>query len=112
MAGGSYQTGRLVAWKESGGFAGTYSPNAAFVQTVIPLAGASGPYTISLQWKANHATDGTIFAAAGTGPLYSPTRLTAEMLPTADTTLQTAAISTQEVLQGNDGVTWHDLGTG
>src|SRR5206468_2199326 len=31
--------GQPEAWKESGGFAGTFSPNAAFVQTVISVTG-------------------------------------------------------------------------
>jgi hypothetical protein len=79
ISGGAYGTGTLVAWKESGGYGGTFSPNAAFVQTVIPLQmGVS--YTITLEWKANKATGGTIYAAAGTGPTYSPTRVTAELL--------------------------------
>src|SRR5947209_4880848 len=29
------RAGQPEAWKESGGFAGTFSPNAAFVQTVV-----------------------------------------------------------------------------
>jgi hypothetical protein len=112
VVGGSYRTGTVVAWKESGGFAGTYSPNAAFVQTVISLPASGAPYTIILEWKSNHPTDGTIFAGAGNGPPYSPTRLTAELLPLSDTTVQSAAITTQEVLQRSNGVTWQDLGKG
>ena len=80
VSGGAYGTGgQVVAWKESGGFAGTFSPNAAFVQTVLPLAGST-TYTIRLVWKANHATSGTIYAAAGAGPppYFSPTRLTVQ----------------------------------
>jgi hypothetical protein len=77
ISGGAFGTGTLVAWKESGGFAGTFSPNAAFVQTVLPLA-ATTTYTVTLVWKANHATAATIYAAAGLGPLFSPTRLTAQ----------------------------------
>ena len=79
ISGGAYGTGTLVAWKESGGYGGTFSPNAAFVQTVLPLA-AGTTYTLTLEWKANKATSGTIFAAAGGGPVYSPTRLTAQLL--------------------------------
>jgi hypothetical protein len=77
VSGGAFGSGKLVAWKESGGNAGIFSPNAAFVQTVLPLA--AGTYTVALEWKANHATNGTIFAAAGLGPVYSPTRLTAQV---------------------------------
>jgi hypothetical protein len=81
ISGGVYGTGTLVAWKESGGYGGTFSPNAAFVQTVIPLQTAIS-YTITLEWKANRATNGTIYAAAGSGPApnYSPTRITAQLL--------------------------------
>jgi hypothetical protein len=71
-------TADRVGWKESGGFAGTYSPNAAFVQTMFPLA-ANTAYTARLQWKANkNAPAGTVIAGAGPiGAAYSPTRLTA-----------------------------------
>jgi hypothetical protein len=81
VSGGAYGTGTLVAWKESGGYGGTFSPNAAFVQTVLPLA-IGVNYTITLEWKANKANGGTIYAAAGTGPApnYSPTRITAQLL--------------------------------
>jgi len=82
VSGGIYTTGQLVAWKESGGFAGTFSPNAAFVQIAIPVkAGVS--YTVELKWKANIPTQGTIRAGAGLGPQFSPTSLTAEMPPTS-----------------------------
>ena len=81
ISGGAYGSGTLIAWKESGGYGGTFSPNAAFVQTVIPLA-MGVTYTITLEWKANKATSGTIYAAAGSGPApnYSPTRVTAQIL--------------------------------
>jgi hypothetical protein len=79
ISGGAYGTGTLVAWKESGGYGGTFSPNAAFVQTVIPLQMGVN-YTITLEWKANKATSGAIYAAAGAGPTYSPTRITAQLL--------------------------------
>src|SRR5260370_23831221 len=71
-------TADRVGWKESGGFAGTYSPNAAFVQTMFPLA-ANTAYTARLQWKANkNAPAGTVIAGARPiGTAFSPTRLTA-----------------------------------
>jgi hypothetical protein len=50
ITGGVYATPTLVAWKESGGFAGAYSPNAAYVETVLNLQ-ASTTYTITLVWK-------------------------------------------------------------
>src|SRR3984893_10487133 len=77
ISGGEFGTGIVVAWKESGGFSGTFSPNAAFVQAVIPLT-ASKVYTVWLGWKVNHATTGTIYAGAGLGPAFSPTRLTVQ----------------------------------
>jgi hypothetical protein len=71
-------TADRVGWKESGGFAGTYSPNAAFDQSMFPIA-ANTAYTARLQWKANKsAPAGTVIAGAGPiGTAYSPTRLTA-----------------------------------
>ncbi len=81
--GGAYPTvaGQPEAWKESGGFAGTFSPNAAYVQGVVPVA-ANSPYMFQVVWKANKdATGATLFAAAGPiGTRYSPTRLTVEMI--------------------------------
>ena len=76
----SSATQNIVAWKESGGFAGTFSPNAAFVQTVFPMTRGTA-YTVKLQWKTNKAQTGSIYAGAGPWPsgsgLGSPTRLTA-----------------------------------
>jgi hypothetical protein len=84
ISGGAYPShaGQPEAWKESGGFAGTYSPNAAFVQTVLQLV-AGVAYTITLVWKANKsATGATIWAGAGPiGGRFSPTRLTAQLIP-------------------------------
>jgi len=70
----------IVAWAESGGTA-VDSPNAAFVQAVVPMARANN-YDVRLKWKANHAGGGTIRAGAGPFPLsaglasVSPSRLT------------------------------------
>jgi hypothetical protein len=94
----------LVAWKESGGFAGTFSPNAAFVHTVYSMA-ASSTYAFKLKWKTNKRDPGGIYAGAGAGPQYSPTRLTAEVLP-AGVNPQSAAITTQQTLTSSDGVNW------
>jgi hypothetical protein len=86
ISGGAYGSGQLVAWKESGGFAGTFSPNAAYVETVQPLV-AGTAYTIKVQWKANKAGASTIWAAAGPIPAgsgtFSPTRLTGLLVATA-----------------------------
>src|SRR5207244_12418796 len=60
--------GNIVAWKESGGFAGTFSPNAAMVQTAFPMT-AGTTYHRKLQWKANkNAPSATIWAGAGAWP--------------------------------------------
>jgi hypothetical protein len=70
---------QLVAWKESGGSAGTTSPNAAFLQSVMTLV-PGNVYTFSLRWKANKPAFGATIAA-GAGPIgtqYSPTTLTVE----------------------------------
>jgi hypothetical protein len=81
VSGGAYGAGMLVAWKESGGFAGTYSPNAAFVTTDLHLQGGN-TYKAWVVWKTNrYAPSSTIWSGAGpiTGG-YSPTSLTALVL--------------------------------
>jgi hypothetical protein len=108
VTGMEYGSGTIVAWKESGGYAGTFSPNAAFVQTVIPVT-KLGLYGVELIWKSNKPTAGTIFAAAGAGPSYSPSRLTVEMVTTTPTIEASAATNTQYLLNGNDGNTWMDM---
>ena len=101
--------GAIVAWKESGGFAGTFSPNAAFVQTVYPMT-AGTTYRITLQWKANKPAGGaSIFAGAGSTAPYSPTRLTATLLPDSAGQLVTAVANQQYSLTGSDGRTWRDM---
>jgi hypothetical protein len=64
-------------WKESGGFGGTYSPNAAVAETVYSMTGGHN-YVFSLRWKTNRSASGSgasIFASAGPGAPFSPTRL-------------------------------------
>src|ERR1700730_17698868 len=105
---GLRSSGEIVAWKESGGFAGTFSPNAAYVQAVIPVT-ASTTYTVKLKWKANHPTGATIFA--GAGPIaghFSSTSLVVQALPA--TSVPTSAVSTsQYALTGSDGTNWNDI---
>jgi uncharacterized protein YkwD len=109
MSGGAYGAGRIVAWKESGGNAGTFSPNAAFVQAALPVS-AGTVYQFRLQWKANRAAPGaTIFA--GAGPIagqFSPTSLTVQVLPASTASTSTASTS-QYHLTGNDGSSWTDI---
>jgi hypothetical protein len=80
ISGGSFGSGQLVAWKESGGPA-TNSPNAAYVQTIVSLS-AGTSYTVKLRWKANTSDAGTIWAGAGPSNPFSPTRLTAVSMVT------------------------------
>jgi hypothetical protein len=72
----------LLLWKESGGFAGTLSPNAVFAQKAYEML-AGHTYVFKLKWKTNHNAPGvTIYAGAGAGtsfPTRSPTRLTVEL---------------------------------
>jgi hypothetical protein len=69
----------LLAWKESGGFAGTFSPNAAFAQTTYQMS-SGHTYVFKLKWKTNkNAPGATIYAAAGGPAPFSPTRLTIEL---------------------------------
>jgi hypothetical protein len=74
VSGGAYGSGTLVAWKESGGFAGTFSPNAAYVSTVLHLQ--PGTYFVALVYKTNRYSQEptAIFMGAGSG-FYSPTSL-------------------------------------
>jgi hypothetical protein len=67
--------GVVVAWKESGGRSGTFSPNAAMVQAVLTMT-AGQTYEVTLRWKINVASAAAI--RAGAGPLagqFSPTSL-------------------------------------
>jgi len=99
----------IIAWKESGGGAGTYSPNAAAVQTVLPLS-ANVTYSLKLEWKTNRpALGATIFAGAGplAGGQFSPTRLSVVLIPTAN--LATAVSNQQYPLANSDGATWQTM---
>ena len=102
--------GQPEAWKESGGYAGTFSPNAAFVQTAVLLKQGQS-YTVKLVWKANRkALGATIWAGAGPiGTKFSPTRLTAQLLPSSTQNLKSATINNQRTQSGSDGATWKDL---
>jgi len=101
--------GSIIAWKESGGFAGTFSPNAAFVQKVLAVTAAT-PYAIKLQWKANQPDAGSIYAGAGPiGSAFSPTSLTLVFVPTGTAVLDSAATS-QFNLVNSDGTIWQTVG--
>ncbi len=100
--------GTVSAWKESGGFAGTFSPNAPFVQTVVAATSGTA-YTAKLQWKTNIADAGTIYAGAGpVAGTYSPTRITLMFMPTGSTALDRVSTS-QYTLSNSDGATWAAL---
>ncbi|MBV8527007.1 MAG: hypothetical protein JOZ75_01695 [Candidatus Dormibacteraeota bacterium] len=100
----------LAVWKESGGSAGTYSPNAAFAQTVCVMNSGTS-YTVSLVWKANESmpTGDTIAVGAGpSGGSYSPTSLVATQEPAGN--VVTGTVSTaQYQLNGSDGSSWHPV---
>jgi hypothetical protein len=102
---------QLVAWKESGGFAGTFSPNAAFLQSAYPVTSGNS-YVFKLKWKTNKPASGTSILA-GAGPIngqFSPTRLTAHLVATAN--LATQVITAQRSLSNNDGTTWQEIDPG
>ena len=100
ISGGIYGSGQIVAWKESGGFAGTFSPNAAFVETTQPFVKAVA-YTVSVRWKTNKpATGATIVAGAGTGP-YSPTRLSTHLIVDVPVPMQ-LTVAGHDPRAGND----------
>lgn len=99
----------LLGWKESGGFAGTYSPNAAYLQAVEPMLGGH-TYVFSVKWKANtFASGATIYAGAGPiGGNYSPTRLTAHIVSSA--AFASTVTTGQYVLSGGaQANTWYEV---
>jgi len=101
----------LLAWKESGGFAGIYSPNAAFVQAVVNTLQPRHTYVIKLKWKTNRPAPGALIYA-GAGPInsaYSPTRVTAKLVPASTGYLKDAVSTTQYTLTNNDGASWVEL---
>jgi len=110
---GAFSAGKVVAWKESGGYGGTLSPNAAAVQAIIPLE-ASTAYTFKLQWKGNKPVAGGTIQAGG-GPLpgmpgqYSPTRLSVRIVPAAGNTVQGTTSNQLYGLTGSDGSAWTDM---
>jgi hypothetical protein len=97
---------QLVAWKESGGYAGTFSPNAAFVQATYSVT-AGAIYTFVLKWKSNKYVSGaTIYAGAGPiGGLFSPTRLTLQQVPSVFSSSSTQQYS----LASNNGSSWAEI---
>jgi hypothetical protein len=107
LSGGIYPTvlGQPEAWKESGGLSGTYSPNAALVQTALPVIGGV-PYTAKLQWKPNHGGSGSIHAGAGPiNKVFSPTTLIVTLVPTPVLAVNTGQFN----LSNSDGSTWQAM---
>ncbi|MBV8529381.1 MAG: IPT/TIG domain-containing protein [Candidatus Dormibacteraeota bacterium] len=106
----------LVTWKESGGSAGTFSPNAATVQGTTPVT-ANTQYTATLVWKTNTPMPSSDFIAAGAGSPghFSPTTLTALLYPdtgSTDSILQSSVSTRQYTLTasgGDDGTAWRDV---
>jgi hypothetical protein len=78
--------GTVHSWKESGGFAGTFSPNAAFIHGVFGDFLKGTTYTVKLQWKANKASPASAHIYVGAGPIpagsatFSPTRLSVQLI--------------------------------
>jgi len=103
---GIFVDNNLSAWKESGGYAGTYSPNAAFVLATVPLS--AGSHSVDLRFKGNKPTPAnTIFAGAGAGPSYSPTTLSLQFVPASQ--VVDAVSSNQYVLASSDGSSWNAI---
>jgi hypothetical protein len=77
-----FVNGGLHSWQESGGFAGTFSPNAAFVHGVYGTFFRGTVYVVEIRWKTNRPAPGvTIYSGAGTAATgFSPTRLTVQLV--------------------------------
>jgi hypothetical protein len=100
----------VVAWKESGGFAGTFSPNAAAVQGAYSVT-AGTTYTVELVWKANTSMPSSdkIWIGAGSTSAFSPSTLSTALYPTSGSVLNTATSTAQYKLTastGDHGSTW------
>ena len=112
VSGGTFGAGEVVAWKESGGLSGTYSPNAAFVEVTVALA-ATVSYSVQLVWKSSQPAPLNVAIHAGAGPLpggaFSPTSLTALLLPVGPNPYESVT-TTQKQLVNSDGSNWIDLG--
>ena len=109
-AGFPTSAGQPEAWKESGGFAGTFSPNAAFVQTVIPVTGGQA-YTARLVWKANKADSGSIYAGAGPiGGRFSETCVNFRLVTSLPSVVAKSS-TTQYQLINSNGSAWQDMAT-
>jgi hypothetical protein len=68
-----------IGWKESGGYGGTFSPNAAFLQIAYGVT-AGHSYVFSLWWKSNRPAPGKSIYG-GAGPIagaFSPTGITVQ----------------------------------
>ena len=102
---------QLVTWKESGGFAGTYSPNAVFATATLPM-NSGHTYVFTVKWKTNINTNGsgaTIWAGAGPlGHEFSPTDLLVEPVAAVDAA-QAAVITSQPRLMNSDGGAWQPM---
>jgi hypothetical protein len=106
--GASESLDTMVAWKESGGFAGTSSPNAAFVKATYAMTGGH-TYTFRLKWKTNkNDPGGFIVAGAGTAGAFSPTSLVAQSI-VAGANPYHAETNTQYSLSNSDGVSWQPI---
>jgi hypothetical protein len=104
-------TPTLVAWKESGGFGGTFSPNAAYVKEVYPMTGGH-TYNFSLRWKTDINAPGvTIYAGAGNGSTFpgrAPTTLLAETLAAGANPYSAVKTNFSSLLSSN-GATWQPM---
>jgi plastocyanin len=108
-------TPTLLAWKESGGFAGTFSPNAAYVKAYYAMT-TGHTYNFSVRWKTNKPAPGvTIYASAGNGPTFpgrSPTSLLAETLAAGANPYSAVATGAVNTLLSSDGTTWQLMNAG
>jgi hypothetical protein len=103
-------TDTLLAWKESGGFAGTSSPNAAYAQSLYHMVSGHA-YVFKLKWKTNKNAPGTFIAAsAGLPGNHSPTSLVAEVFPTGTVpNFVKSPLTSQYSLSNSNGTTWQPI---
>lgn len=101
-----------LVWKESGGSAGTYSPDAVYVQDACAMSVGTS-YTVTLEWRSNLPIPAGQSIDIGAGPdgvTWSDTYLTATAVsPSSAQAFQQQVITSQPKLTGSDGVTWQPV---
>ena len=102
--------GIVEAWAENAG-ASLYKPIAALVQAE-PIVSANTQYTAAVIWRA--PSGGTIYAGAGTGPLYSLSSMVVQLSPPTANNINGVQYTgppqlTRSESSSDSGTGWQDM---